>query len=87
MPLNPLSRAVVMLLALFCSCSVRSENEGCETSNSLVLSGSYKMLSRCSSDHIGEALRLGEGCEPRPTILRLPWPQNSSQIDQVGSQR
>ena len=48
-----------------------------------VLSGSYRLAGRCSSGHVGEALRLGEGCEARPTILRLPWPHNSSHIDQV----
>ena len=44
--------------------------------------GVYKVESRCTGAHISSALGAGEGCAPRATLLRLPWP-NSTQIDQV----
>ena len=46
--------------------------------------GTYKPASRCSGQHIAEALRLGEGCAPRSTLMALPWP-NGTQVDQVRS--
>ena len=44
--------------------------------------GVYRVESRCTGAHISSALSAGEGCAPRATLLRLPWP-NSTQIDQV----
>ena len=81
---NSLASILLIYLTLSRTCCLGSQAEQCEVSSSPVVTGSYKQLSRCSSVHIGEALHLGEGCEPRPTIIRLPWPQNSSHIDQVG---
>ena len=47
-----------------------------------VLQGTYKYEPRCTAVHVSDALRVGEGCAPRPTLVNLPWP-NSTQIDQV----
>ncbi len=49
---------------------------------STVYGAVYKPVQRCTGRHIAEAMRLGEGCEPRPTLMALPWP-NGTQIDQV----
>ena len=76
-------KSLAFLLILFTPLCLGGEEERCEVGGTSVLTGSFKPLGRCSSGHIGEALHLGEGCEPRPTVLRLPWPQNSSHIDQV----
>ena len=76
-------KSLALLLILFTPLCLGGEEERCESGGTLVVTGSFKPLGRCSSGHIGEALHLGEGCEPRPTVLRLPWPQNSSHIDQV----
>ncbi len=76
-------KSSAFLLILFTPLCLGGEEERCEVGGTPVVTGSFKPLGRCSSGHIGEALHLGEGCEPRPTVLRLPWPQNSSHIDQV----
>ncbi len=82
---NTRSRSyLVTLLALYWRSCLGHQEDRCEVAASLVVVGSYRPVGRCSSGHIQEALHIGESCAPRDTILRLPWPQNSSQIDQVG---
>ena len=54
----------------------------CTDTCSDTLYGTYNPVARCSGKHIDQALRLGEGCAPRPTLMSLPWP-NGTQIDQV----
>ena len=31
----------------------------------------------CSAEHIAEAVREGSPCQPRPVVVRLPWPNNT----------
>ena len=62
--------------------SIKSTQTASTCTASTVDGAVYKPVQRCTGRHMQEAMRLGEGCEPRPTLMALPWP-NGTQIDQV----
>ena len=39
--------------------------------------GSVHSERSCSAEHIAEAVREGSPCQPRPVVVRLPWPNNT----------
>ena len=72
---------LVILISDTLGTSVKSTQSSTCTA-STVDGAVYKPVQRCTGRHMQEAMRLGEGCEPRPTLMALPWP-NGTQIDQV----
>ena len=39
--------------------------------------GGVQSEGSCSAEHIAEAVREASPCQPRPVVVRLPWPNNT----------
>ena len=66
-----------------------SEDEFCTESNPLlhrVEKRSYLPSVQCSSEHVTEAIQAKVHCKPRPKVVRLPFPNDTS-INQVSCDR